>query len=117
MNSVNLVGRITSNVKLQHVGSKAEPKLMFTMSVNNKSKSKTSNVPVECWYDTAKYLAQHARKGVLISVVGEVQTNSWTDHNEKMHFSTNIRTEQVKILESKEVIEARENEKNNQKTI
>lgn len=102
MNKVILTGRIATDLEPQKTTSN-KTYVRFNLAVNRGSKDANGNyiadfLPITAWEQRADFLTQYAFKGVMISVIGRAETNSYTDKNGSKRKDTFITAEQVEIL-------------------
>lgn len=87
MNNVSLVGRIGQDLELRSTPS-GQKVLNFPLAVsrayvNKGEERKTDWLDCVAWGVTAEFISKYFRKGNNIAVVGEVQTDSFTDKEGK----------------------------------
>ena len=71
----------------------------FTIAINRdfSKEEKTDFIDCEAWGKTAEYVTNYLKKGVLISIVGRVQKDSWEKDGEK-RYKTYINADRVQTL-------------------
>ena len=88
MNSINIVGRLSSKPELRYTQSN-KPVSNFTVAVNRPFKK-------------AKYIAEYGDKGMRIAVSGILTTRKWEDKDGNKRVSYEIQADSVELLERKE---------------
>ena len=81
LNSISLVGRLTADPELRKTQSGISV-ARFSVAVDRRpvnGESKTDFIPVVAWRETAEFVEKYFRKGSLISIVGELHQESYTD--------------------------------------
>lgn len=101
MNKTCFIGRLTGEPMVKKVGEKQTSCLRYTIAVQRPGKDAGSDfIPCLTWGFEADYLANYAHKGTLISVTGELHTDSYEKDGVK-RYTYEIRTDAkngVKIL-------------------
>lgn len=69
-------------------------------------KEVTDYLPCIAWRKTAEYIGKYGSKGVLVSIEGRNETRSYKKNDQTISVME-INVETIKLLESKEVVEAR----------
>ncbi|MFI3330125.1 MAG: single-stranded DNA-binding protein [bacterium] len=103
VNKVVLVGRITKDVELKTTQSGIN-NCKFTIAVNRQFKNsngvrEADFISCVAWKNQAEFLNNYVRKGNQISVVGKIQTSSYTDDNNNVRYTTDVVVESVSNLE------------------
>ena len=106
INNVVLAGRLTRDPELKYTAS-GTAVATFTLAVNRNFKSANGENEadfINCviWRKQAEALANHAKKGVLISVIGRIQTRSYDNQQGQKVYVTEVVAEQFKFLEKRE---------------
>lgn len=106
INRVVLVGRLTKEVNLRKTGTGTSV-ASFTVACNRRfvqgqGQEQTADF-INCvaWRQSADFLAQYAKKGVLLGVEGRINTRSYDDSYGKRVYVTEVVADSVQILESK----------------
>ena len=101
MNSVNIIGRLTSDPSLTYSQS-GVALCKFTLAVDRPfSKDKTADfLPCLCFKATAENTANFLSKGSKAAVTGSIQTSTWEKDGVK-HYKTEILADRVEFLDSK----------------
>ena len=58
-------------------------------------------IPIISFGKSAEFAAKYYVKGLLVAVVGRIQTRSWDDIDGKKHYATEIVAEELHFAESK----------------
>jgi len=104
MNSVCLVGRLTKNPELLYTPSN-QAVATFSLAVNRPFKNQNGDREadfINCviWRQQAENLANWAKKGALIGIVGRIQTRSYENQQGQRVYVTEVVAEQFQLLES-----------------
>lgn len=105
MNSTCLVGRLTKDVELRYTPSNVAV-ATFTLAVNRTFKNENGEREadfINCvmWRQQAENLANWAKKGALIGIIGRIQTRSYDNQQGQRVYVTEVVAEQFQLLESK----------------
>lgn len=73
-NSVILTGRLTTDVELKNTGKTVVANISLAV---NKDKEHTDFIPVTLWGEVAKNVEKYVKKGMRLTVTGELATNSY----------------------------------------
>lgn len=111
INNVVLVGRITKDPDLRYTSS-GSAVTTFTLAVNRNFTNADGNREadfINCviWRKPAETLANYARKGTLLGVVGRIQTRSYDNQQGQKVYVTEIVVENFQLLESRSQNEQR----------
>lgn len=100
MNSVNLVGNISSDIDLKATQS-GKFVAKFSLAVTNPyNRDKTSFIPIEVWGNVAQNTANYCSKGSKISVVGYIEVETW-EKDGKKNYRTKVIADKIGFLDSK----------------
>ena len=77
MNTVTLVGRLTSDPETRTVNDK--PVTTFRLAIDRTGTEGTDFVSIVCWNRTAEVAGAHLAKGRLVGVEGRLRHHEWTD--------------------------------------
>lgn len=111
INNTVLVGRLTKDVDLKYTSS-GSAVATFTLAVNrnftNQNGEREADF-VNCviWRKPAETMANYARKGTLLGVVGRIQTRSYENQQGQRVYVTEVVCESFQLLESRSVNENR----------
>ena len=105
LNTVILMGRLTSDPELRHTPNNAAV-TSFTLAVERSYvKSGTDHqvdfIDVVVWRQTAEFVCKYFHKGQLAAVQGSIQTRSYTDKDGNKRKAFEIVAESVHFAESK----------------
>jgi single-strand DNA-binding protein len=101
MNSVNLVGNISSDIDLKALND-GKFVAKFDIAVSNPFKhEKTSFLPVECWGRVAENTANFCKKGSKVSVTGYIEVDQWQNEQGQNRYKTKIVGDKVGFLTPK----------------
>lgn len=116
INQVVLVGRLTKDADLRYT-SGGQAVATFNLAVNrnftNQSGEREADF-VNCviWRKPAETLANYAKKGTLIGVVGRIQTRNYENQQGQRVFVVEVVCDNFQLLESRNVNEQRQNTEN-----
>lgn len=111
MNKVILMGRLTRDPEVRY-SQAAEPiaVVRFTIAVNKRFKREgeadADFINCVAFGKTGEFTNRYFKKGNMISVVGRISTNTWTDNNGQKRYSTEVIVEEQFFCESKAAAEA-----------
>jgi len=116
INNVVLVGRLTKDPDLRYTSS-GSAVATFTLAVNRNFTSANGNREadfINCviWRKPAETLANYARKGTLLGVVGRIQTRSYDNQQGQRVYVTEVVCENFQLLESRSASEQRQTQDN-----
>ena len=74
MTNVVLTGRLTGDVELKQAGKTVVANVTVA---SNKDKENTDFIPVTLWGEVAKNVEKYVKKGMRLTVIGELATNSY----------------------------------------
>ena len=108
MNSVQIMGRLTSDPELRRTQSGVAC-CKFTVAVKRKFKNKNTGeyeadfVSCIAWKQTAEIVARYWTKGKMIALEGSLRTGSYQDknHPDVKHYTTDIMVENVEFCGDK----------------
>lgn len=108
MNNVCLVGRLTTNPELRYTtDEKAYVRMNLAVdrgiSKEEKEAGKQSADFISCvfWNKNAENLAKFMKRGSLIAVEGKLRTSSYESEDGTKKYTTDVRVDSLKFLESK----------------
>lgn len=109
INNVTLVGRLTKDPDLRFTSS-GTAIATFTLAVNRNYTSQNGNREadfINCviWRKPAETMANLAKKGSLIGVVGRIQTRSYENQQGQRVYVTEVVADNFQLLESKAATE------------
>lgn len=105
INNVVLVGRTTKDPELRYTPSNVAV-ATFSLAVNRNFKDangerETDFINCVIWRQQAEYLANWAKKGVLIGITGRIQTRSYENQQGQRVYVTEVVAENFQMLESR----------------
>lgn len=102
MNIVVLIGRLTKDMELKYTPGSNIPVGNFYLAVerkNSKGKPKQADfIPCVIWGKLAESTAKYMTKGKLISLRGEIKTDSYKTKDGAKRYVMKIITDQVSFL-------------------
>lgn len=103
LNNVCLVGRMTGDAELRYTPNN-QAVATFRLAVNRNFKSQNGEREadfINCviWRQQAENLANWAKKGALIGIVGRIQTRSYENQQGKRVYVTEVVAENFQLLE------------------
>ncbi|MDR3598554.1 single-stranded DNA-binding protein [Clostridium sp.] len=105
MNKVYLIGRVTSDLELQHFGTEERTYVRFTLAVNEyKSATKesvTNFIDIVAFDRKAEVLSQYITKGSKLSIEGKIRTSSYLDKSNIKKYTVDIILENFDFIDSK----------------
>lgn len=108
MNNYVAIGRLTADPKLSPVGSTKVCNFSIAINESRKVDDKWVDNPIfvecEAWDTGAESLANRAKKGNLISIVGKLKQERWEKDGAK-HSKLKVRVGQFQVLTPKEKTE------------
>lgn len=118
INNVVLVGRLTKDPDLRYTSS-GSAVASFTLAVNRNFTNQNGNREadfINCviWRKPAETMANYARKGTLLGVVGRIQTRSYENQQGQRVYVTEVVCENFQLLESKSTNETRNSAQSSQ---
>jgi single-strand DNA-binding protein len=107
MNSVILMGRLTSSPELRQTQSGISV-CRFTLAVNRKVKNKNGEYDADfisciAWRQTAEFVSKYFSKGSMIAVSGSLRTGKYQDknHSDVTHYTTDVYVDNVEFTGEK----------------
>lgn len=103
INQTILVGRLANEVKLKYTPSN-QAVATFTLAVNRNFKSQNGEREadfINCviWRQQAENLANWAKKGALIGIVGRIQTRNYENQQGQRVYVTEVVADSFQLLE------------------
>lgn len=116
MNTVSLIGRLTSDIKIKNINESAEVS-KFLLAVSRGYNDPDGNpitdfINCEIWNQSAKTLQKYTCKGSLLGIDGEIHTSKYNDNDGKTIYSTVIYVKKFTFLEP---VSKKEEKSNNNK--
>lgn len=102
MNSVQILGRLTSNPELRQTQG-GITSCRFTIAVDRQFKNKQTGeresdfISCLAWKNTAEFISRYFTKGKMIAVTGSLRTGSYKDrnHQDVTHYTTDVVVDQA----------------------
>ena len=106
INNVVLVGRLTRDPELRYTQSNTAV-ATFNMAVNRNFKAQNGEYEadfINCvmWRQSAENLSNWAKKGMLLAIVGRIQTRNYEGNDGKRVYITEVVAESFRLLASRE---------------
>lgn len=105
VNKIFLIGRLTMDPELKYTtNGNAVSRMTIAVDRNYKDsegKKKVDYIPLIAWRKLAEIVAQHMKKGKLISVIGSLEIRSYEVEGDKRYIAEVI-AEDIKFLDKKE---------------
>ena len=102
VNKIFLIGRLTKDPELKYTkNGNAVSRMTIAVDRNYKDsegKKKVDFIPLIAWRKLAEIVAEHMKKGKLISVIGSLEIRSYEEQGEKKYISEVI-AEDIKFLD------------------
>lgn len=112
INRVVLVGRLTKEPELITTQSGAKV-CQYTLAVNRNRKAEgqpdADFINCVSWNKTAEFMNQYLSKGALIGIEGRIQTRNYDDNSGRKVYVTEVITDSVQSLESKQKAQQNQN--------
>ena len=94
MNKVILVGRLTKDPEIKTTSSDKKY-CNFTIAVDRPYKDANGNRQADfigcvAWNQTAVFIQKYFKKGLIIGIVGSIQTRTFEDNEGTKHFVTEV---------------------------
>lgn len=104
------MGRLTRDPELRYTQSNL-PVVTFTIAIDrnysgNGRERQTDFIDIVAWRRTAEFVSQWFTKGMMIVVVGSIQSRRWQDKNGNNRTSIEVVADEVQFGESKKSREA-----------
>ena len=111
INNVVLVGRMTKDAELRYTPSNVAV-ATFSLAVNRNFKSQNGEREadfINCviWRQQAENLANWAKKGALVGIIGRMQTRNYENQQGQRVYVTEVVAETFQLLESRNTQELR----------
>ena len=101
MNSCNFVGRLTANPELKKTNNDISV-CRFTLAVSRpRVKDTVDFINFTAWRQSAEYLSNYGRKGILVSVSGSLTQNNYEDKDGNKRSSYEVVADALSLCESR----------------
>lgn len=110
LNNVILVGRLTAHPETRHFES-GKICATFNLALNRPSKDKDVTDFFQCkaWGKSAEIVAEYARKGHRLGVIGTLEQERWQDDNGNTRSKVIVNAQNVRLIETKKESEGGSN--------
>jgi len=102
VNEVRLTGRLTRDAEIKYISS-GTPIVTFSLAVTRNVKDGNEYKEVVDYFETSMFgkrgesLVKHLKKGVKVSILGELRQDSWVDKSGNKKYKTSIITTDIDI--------------------
>jgi single-strand DNA-binding protein len=97
-----LIGRLTRDIELKHVGGDGVAVARFTLAVNRQFKRDEADfINIVAWRGLAENCANYLRKGSLVAVEGRIQTGKYENNEGRTVYTTDVVADDVRFLDSR----------------
>lgn len=105
LNKAILMGRLTRDPELRYTQNNT-PVVSFSIAVDRSftgrgQERQTDFIDIVAWRRTAEFVSQWFTKGMMIIVVGSIQSRRWQDKNGQNRTSIEVVADEVQFGESK----------------
>ena len=85
VNKTFLLGRLTADIELRHVGDDDKAVTDVTVAVDSTYRGKTSTefIPVTLWGSEAQFANDYLGKGSLVHIEGKIKIDEWEKDEQK----------------------------------
>lgn len=102
MNKILLTGNITRDMEVRELPN-GKKNGRTSIAVRRNMKNKDGNyesdfIGIVAWDKKCEYLAQYAKKGAKVEIVGRIETGSYDDKDGKKVYTTDVVVEEANIL-------------------
>lgn len=102
MNKCIFTGRITKDPEVKYTTT-GKPVVMFNIAVDKQNKDENGNrqadfIPCTAWMTKADFIGKYVKKGNMLSIVGRLESRTYTDKNNQNRVSYEIFVEEVENL-------------------
>lgn len=121
MNKVILMGRLTRDPETKY-SQAAEPVAVtkYSLAVNRKFKREgepeADFLNCVAFGKTGEFAGKYFKKGMMVSIIGRLSNNNWTDSNGQKHYSIQVVVEDQYFAESKASFENKQGQTQQGKT-
>ena len=105
MNNVILMGRLTSDPKINYTGGQSPTCVAkFTVAVARRMNPQESDfISCTAFGKTAEFFDRYCHKGIKLCIEGRIQTGSYDGRDGVKHYTTDVIVENAEFCESKGV--------------
>jgi len=108
LNKVMIIGNLTRDPAIKSIDEKDTVVCTFGIATNSTWRDASGNIQertefhnVVAWNKLGEICAQILSRGMLVYIEGELRTRTWDDQNGTRHFRTEIKLNDMKLLDSK----------------
>ena len=112
INNLTLVGRLTRDPELRYTKTNigvcsSALAVDREMSKEKREEAKANNYPtadfprIVVWGKMGEVCSKYLQKGSMVAIVGKIQTGSYKDKDGKMVYTTDVRADRVRFLDTK----------------
>lgn len=124
INNLTLVGRLVKDPELRYTRSNIGV-CSFVLAVDRelskekREEAKANNYPtadfprIVVWNKMGENCSKYLKKGSLVAIVGKIQTGSYKDKDGKMVYTTDVRADRVRFLDTKSSGDNKDKDYNN----
>ena len=108
MNSVNLIGRLTSDPEIRNTKTQKGDKIAiatFTLAVARIGSEEADFIRCKVFGAGAEFAEKYLEKGQRIGVTGRIQTGRYEDDDEVTHFTTDVICDRITFADGKKAEE------------
>jgi single-strand DNA-binding protein len=103
INTVTLVGRLGQDPEIRYFDA-GSVKARFSLAVDRpgpKENKTTDWFNIEVWGKTAEFAGEYLKKGMLISVQGSIEVDTWQDQTGNTRENPIVRASDIRFVGSK----------------
>ena len=102
INKAIIMGRLTRDPEIRTTSS-GKQVTQFTVAVENGYGENKQTAFINCvaWNKQAEFVEKYFTKGMMIIVIGRIQTRSWDSQDGKTHYATEVVANEVSFGETK----------------
>ena len=103
MNNWNGTGRLVRDPEIRQAGESKVAKVTIAVPrrFTSDNQPDADFIKIEVWGKRAEFLEKYFTKGMKAEVIGEIQTNTYTDKDGKTVYDWHVRASQFDFAESK----------------
>lgn len=110
MNKVFLIGRLTSDPQVRYT-TDGKAVARYSLAVDRRTKEKAADfINIVAFGNAGEFAEKYLQKGTKISVVGHIQTGSYTKSDGSKAYTTEVIVEEHEFVESKTPAQAERKE-------
>jgi single-strand DNA-binding protein len=108
LNKAMIIGNLTRDPVIRKIGEKETVVCTFGVATNSTWRDSAGNVQertefhnIVAWNKLGEICAQILSSGMLVYLEGELRTRTWEDQNGVKHFRTEVKLNDMKLLDAK----------------